>query len=505
MNCLGWNCRGGGNAATIRELGVLIQTHVPKMVFLCETRQKSNRMERLKRRFGLGGYVGCDSDGLSGGLALYWHESMQVDVKEVTSRYIDVHVRESISGPLWHATFVYGEPRVDQRHIMWSALCALRATSDLPWFLVGDFNEALWQHEHFSICPRPESQMSAFRDAVLLCELKDLGFSGLPFTYDNRRSGRANVKVRLDRALADDRWRDIFTDVSVVHLVSPCSDHCPLLVKLARETGPRPLRKHKRYEIMWERENALPEVIANAWHDQGLMADLGDVNKALKKVMDVLHTWGSRKFGNVTRELARLRAKLAKLYEENADMQVIRNTLDDMNELLYREEMLWLQRSRIAWLKEGDRNTKFFHRKAVWRARKNRIMALKDHDGVVQDTPSEMERMATSYFQSVFTRDPSIQTSPVVGLFRGVILEDTNEELCKPFTVKEVSDVLFQIGPLKAPGPDGFPARFYQRNWDVLKDEIIQGVLKFFETGLMPDGVNETSIVLIPKVDHPME
>jgi hypothetical protein len=181
-------------------------------------------------------------------------------------------------------------------------------------------------------------------------------------------------------------------------------------------------------------------------------------------------------------ELARLRSKLAKLYEENADMQVIHNTLDGMNELLYREEMLWLQRSRIAWLKEGDRNTKFFHRKAVWRARKNRITALKDQDGVAQDTPSEMERMATSYFQSVYTRDPSIQTGLVVGLFRGVFLEDTNEELCKPFI-----------------GPDGFPARFYQRNWDILKDEIIQGVLKFFETGLMPVGVNETSIVLIPR------
>ena len=52
--------------------------------------------------------------------------------------------------------------------------------------------------------------------------------------------------------------------------------------------------------------------------------------------------------------------------------------------------MLWLQRSRISWLKEGDRNTKFFHRKAVWRARKNRISSLKDQDGVVQDTPSEI-------------------------------------------------------------------------------------------------------------------
>jgi hypothetical protein len=351
---------------------------------------------------------------------------------------------------------------------MWSSLCILTASSALPWFVAGDFNEALWQHEHLSASRRPENQMVAFRDTLLVCELKDLGFQGVPFTYDNKRSGATNVKVRLDRALADDRWRDIFTDASVVHLVTPCSDHCPILIKLAQECPLPQGRKCKRYEIMWEREHALPEIVANAWHDAGPKSDLGDINMSLKKVMDVLHAWEGRKFGNVTRELARLRRKLEGLYNNNAPMGEIRETTDLMNELLYREEMLWLQRSRVSWLKEGDRNTKFFHRKAVWRARKNRISSLKDQDGVVQDTPSEMERMATSYFQSVYTRDPSIQPAPVVNLFREVISDDINADLCKPFSIDEISDAMFQICPLKAPGPDGFPARFYQRNWGCL-------------------------------------
>jgi hypothetical protein len=87
-----------------------------------------------------------------------------------------------------------------------------------------------------------------------------------------------------------------------------------------------------------------------------------------------------------------------------------------MNELLYKEEMLWMQRSRIEWLKEGDRNTKFFHRKAIWRARKNKIAKLKDEDGVVQTVPSDMQRMAVSFFQSLYTRDPSLDSSPITGL-----------------------------------------------------------------------------------------
>jgi hypothetical protein len=86
----------------------------------------------------------------------------------------------------------------------------------------------------------------------------------------------------------------------------------------------------------------------------------------------------------------------------NADRREIRRITDRMNELLYREEMMWLQRSRLTWLKEGDRNTKYFHSKAVWRARKNRIRKLVDDDGVSHEDASTMQHMATEYFQNLF-------------------------------------------------------------------------------------------------------
>jgi kynurenine formamidase len=38
----------------------------------------------------------------------------------------------------------------------------------------------------------------------------------------------------------------------------------------------------------------------------------------------------------------------------------------------------------------------------------------------------------------------------------------TNDDLTKDFTDDEISNALFQIAPLKAPGADGFPARFFE-------------------------------------------
>ncbi|XP_018473859.1 uncharacterized protein LOC108845090 [Raphanus sativus] len=57
--------------------------------------------------------------------------------------------------------------------------------------------------------------------------------------------------------------------------------------------------------------------------------------------------------------------------------------------------------------------------------------------------------------------------------------------------------------PEKAPGPDGMPALFYQKFWDIVKDDLTLMVNKFLTDGIMPDGLNETNICLIPKTTKP--
>jgi hypothetical protein len=200
-----------------------------------------------------------------------------------------------------------------------------------------------------------------------------------------------------------------------------------------------------RYEIFWERDAALKEVIKSSWKGLGPMQDLGGVTRGLASVMSSLHQCGKRKFGNVTRELARLREKLSSLQASNAPREEIRVTMDLMNEILYREEMLWLQRSRIDWMREGDRNTKVFHQKAVWRARRNKILKLRDDMGVFKTVPSDMQRMSVSHFKFLYTRDPSLDHTSITDLIQEKITEDMNNDLCKEFTDKEIADAENQI------------------------------------------------------------
>ena len=69
----------------------------------------------------------------------------------------------------------------------------------------------------------------------------------------------------------------------------------------------------------------------------------------------------------------------------------------------------------------------------------------------------------------------------------------------------EVKDALFQMFPTKEMGPDGFPAHFFQRHWELCGKEVIAMVLELLNGEEEPMGINETLIVLIPKVASPEE
>jgi hypothetical protein len=86
-----------------------------------------------------------------------------------------------------------------------------------------------------------------------------------------------------------------------------------------------------------------------------------------------------------------------------------RAIVDRMDELLFREEMMWLQRSRISWLREGHRNTGLFHHRAKWRTRKNKIRRLKWADCTFAEAPHELQALTVGFFfEDLYTRENNV-------------------------------------------------------------------------------------------------
>jgi hypothetical protein len=240
--------------------------------------------------------------------------------------------------------------------------------------------------------------MIDFRELLSFCDLHDLGFQGLPWTYDNKQRGDRNVWVRLDRAVASPNWSQWFPGAKLQHLVSVSSDHCPVFLNLEKEQMQMPTKRIVRYEIMWEREESLPSEIKKAWEEGAPVQNLIDLGDTLRRVMKSLRKWSFDKFGAVTKELENIRTRIEELsnHDHIAHQEEIERLSRRMEELLYREEMMWLQRSHISWLKEGDRNTQFFHRKAAGKGEKNKVESLRKEDEQVIKEKKQME--AGSFF-----------------------------------------------------------------------------------------------------------
>lgn len=101
--------------------------------------------------------------------------------------------------------------------------------------------------------------------------------------------------------------------------------------------------------------------------------------------------WSRDNFGNIQKDLSEIRDRLVQIqagdYSEE-DIREEQTLMDKYNKILINEEIFWRQRSRITWIKEGDRNNKFFHATTLNRRRKNNISAIRDQNGDWTERPA---------------------------------------------------------------------------------------------------------------------
>ena len=164
---------------------------------------------------------------------------------------------------------------------------------------------------------------------------------------------------------------------------------------------------------------------------------------------------------------------------------------------------MWRQRSKIAWLHDGDRNTWFFHSKASQRRQRNYITKLHDANRGWCSSQAQVNATIVDFYQNLLTSSSPSNFEEVIETIPHVVTDEMNDMLMAEFHIQEVEIALKQMAPIKAPGLDGMPPLFYQSYWSLLGSDVATTILHYLNSGSFPQALGHYFITLIPKVKDP--
>ncbi|CAN0841413.1 Transposon TX1 uncharacterized 149 kDa protein [Linum grandiflorum] len=498
MIIMSWNCRGMGQPRAVNVLDELIKTHRPGIVILLETFANKSRMETVRSKVKMEGCFAVDADGHSGGVCVLWREREEVTVKGFGRNLIIMEVKENGINP-FILTAYYGYSQRHRRKAAWDLLRAIARPGDEAWCCMGDFNDLLHQDEKRGMRDHPQELMDGFRQAVNDCGLVDIPLEGYPFTWV-RSKGSANcIEERLDRAMVNEEWMQTFPNAVLRNLIAPVSDHSPILLN----TRPCEIRRQVRrfrFENKWFEEHSLKPLVTNKWEElEGLALE-----NRLNECAVELGRWGkeiSVQFHRRKRELDQRLEELRERSDSEAGDEW-RACREEKLILLQQEDTYWKQRAKQYFLQFGDMNTKYFHAVANGRRSKKVMKGILDATGTWKENIDDMARVVQSYFLDLFRGD-ECEWQEVVGCVERRVTEADNRLLLAPFTDEEIREAMFSMNPDKAPGPDGFNPGFYQKFWHLVGSHVTSSCKEWMMKGELPQFVQNTTIVLLPKGDRP--
>ncbi|KAH7845873.1 hypothetical protein Vadar_006913 [Vaccinium darrowii] len=291
--------------------------------------------------------------------------------------------------------------------VLWGELIHYHQRSSGEWIIWGDFNDLLWEDDKQGGRRREAWSLPAFRQFTTELGAVDMGFSGYPFTWVNRRYGDGLIKERLDRVLVSLNWKLQYDKAVVRHLATVGSDHAALLLDT---DSPMPYG-HRQFRI------------AMRWSDK--------VGKVLQGVRRCLRT-GQR----------------------DVESSQVRSLERELGDAWVQENAFWRQKACVDWLAKGDRNTAFFHAKVNHRRRRNRITGIQKADGTWCEELDIIAQEFVNYFQSIFQSKGTDSIEEVLNAIQGRVMDHMNAMLIKEVNIDEIKKALWDMSPSKAPGAD---------------------------------------------------
>ena len=180
-----------------------------------------------------------------------------------------------------------------------------------------------------------------------------------------------------------------------------------------------------------------------------------------------LKKWNETEFGNVTLKKQQLCSSLNALdAREETHPLIAEEKLEhiklrtEIEKLALLEEISWRQKSRVLHLREGDSNTKFFHKIAKSNRRKNGIESLMV-SGSLSSDQGMIANCITQFFMNLYSKRQVDRPFTDVLVFP-MISGNNLDCLERPFEETEIFNITQNFNDDKSPRPNGFPMAFIQ-------------------------------------------
>jgi hypothetical protein len=152
-----------------------------------------------------------------------------------------------------------------------------------------------------------------------------------------------------------------------------------------------------KFENMWSKVAGFRDKIQGWWSSYSFSDPPSLVlARKLKALKEDLKIWNKEVFGDVGLKKKCVMDDILKLDEKefrgglSDEKHLQRDHLKaDWDRLAHLNEVSWRQKSRILWLREGDNNTKFFHKMANSNKRRNRVQVI-EVDGISYDEEADI-------------------------------------------------------------------------------------------------------------------
>ncbi|KAL8104292.1 hypothetical protein AgCh_028495 [Apium graveolens] len=253
---------------------------------------RKSKMEWVQMKLGYQGMFVVDCIGRSGGLAILWKESDQVEVLGYSQNHIDIKINMG-NGSSWRLTGLYGESARALRFITWDLLRNLTRDSNLPWCVIGDINNVVDIRDKTG-CPQyPSWLIDGFNEALQDAGLIDMELVGHQYTWERGRDIDDWMEVRLARALTTEVWLNMFPMANLYNLEGTTSDHSPILLVpqvISKVKAPY----HFKFENAWMIEPMCEVIVRDGWSSD----NEANILQKIRTCSHSLAIWGREITGN---------------------------------------------------------------------------------------------------------------------------------------------------------------------------------------------------------------